>query len=87
MAKEIIIPKGTYKVGIDFPEGTYIFDSMGANGMFDLYQMSTKDEENIYFNFNEDQGYQCRITLHNKDYFILDTQTKVTKAEVIAFED
>ena len=28
MAKEIIIPQGTYTVGIDFPEGTYIFDSM-----------------------------------------------------------
>ena len=32
MAKELIIVQGIYKVGTDFPEGSYLFDSnLGDN--------------------------------------------------------
>lgn len=86
MAKEIIIPQGTYTVGIDFPEGTYIFDSMESDGTFDHFIKKVKGEDNKYYNLDGDVGYQIRITLKNEDYFVIDTQMKVTKAEMITFD-
>ena len=66
MAKEIIIPQGTYTVGIDFPEGTYIFDSMETDGTFDHFIKKVKGEDNKYYNLDGDVGYQIRITLKNE---------------------
>lgn len=86
MAKEILIPQGTYTVGVDFPAGTYIFDSMENSGMFDFFKKTGKDEDNKYYELNENSGYKCRITLKDRDYFVIDTQMKVTKAEMISFD-
>lgn len=85
MAKEIIIPQGTYTVGIDFPEGKYIFEAENGAGMIDIYKNGNEDD-NIYFHLNENQGSKCRIELKNGDYFVLDVQVKVTKAEMILFD-
>ncbi|MBP3615828.1 MAG: hypothetical protein J6J27_02860 [Alphaproteobacteria bacterium] len=85
MAKEILIPQGTYTVGVDFPEGTYVFDSEKNDGTFDLFK-NDKEQSNPYFNLDSDHGYKCRIELKNGDRFVLDVQVKVTKAEMISFE-
>ena len=76
MAKEIIIPQGTYTVGIDFPEGTYIFDSMESDGTFDHFIKKVKGEDNKYYNLDGDVGYQIRITLKNEDYFVIEAHEK-----------
>ena len=62
MAKEILIPQGTYTVGVDFPEGTYVFDSEKNDGTFDLFK-NDKEQSNPYFNLDSDHGYKCRIEL------------------------
>ena len=83
MVKEITIPQGTYTVGVDFPEGTYIFDSLKEDGILDLYK-ANEDQDCFYL--DKEHGYNCRLTLANKDSFTIDTQMKVSKAEMIVFD-
>ena len=85
MAKEILIPQGTYTVGVDFPEGSYIFDALNSDGMLDIYKNGNEDD-NVYFNLDEDHGYKCKTTLKYGDYFTIDTQVKVSKAEMVTFD-
>lgn len=83
MAKEIIIPQGTYTVGVDFPEGAYVFDSLKEDGILDL---SKANEDEDCFYLDKEHGYNCRLTLANKDSFAINTQMKVSKAEMIVFD-
>lgn len=88
MAKELIIVQGIYKVGADFPEGSYLFDSKGVetqiSGDFKDY-----DGELDWkcFNLNEKNGYTCRLHLSKGEKITIDTKICVTKAEMLDFTD
>ena len=86
MAKSIIIPQGTYTVGVDFPQGSYFFNSLDREDVsFDLVEDSN-DGEYKTFNLDEENSYECRLSLRNRDYFTIDGRVQVTVAEMISFD-
>ena len=102
MEKEIIIPQGLYEIGVDFPEGSYIFDSMNKHGTLEIFdqkklQKSNLDEDDDdydedddierYFVLKEENGFQCKVVLKKKDCLRINFRAKVTKSKKISFED
>lgn len=100
MEKEIIIPQGLYEIGVDFPEGSYIFDSMNEFGILDIFDQeqlrkSNLDEEDDdydddferHFVLKKENGFQCKVVLKKKDCLRIDFRAKVSKAKKISFED
>ena len=85
MVKAITIPQGDYKVGVDFPYGSYIFDSLKQDCFFEVYKNGNEDDSTCY-NLDEDHGFACKITLNDGDMFTIDTQVKVSKAQMISFD-
>ena len=86
MAKSIIIPQGTYTVGVDFPQGSYFFNSLdGEDVSFDLVEDSN-DGDYRSFNLDEENSYECRLSLRNRDYFTIDGRVQVTVAEMVSFD-
>ena len=85
MSRQITIPQGEYTVGVDFPNGSYVFDSLKQDCFFEVMK-NGKKEESVCYNLDEEHGFQCKINLENGDVFILDTQAKVSKSQMISFE-
>lgn len=86
MAKSIIIPQGTYTVGVDFPQGSYFFNSLDREDVsFELVEDSN-DGDYRSFNLDEENSYECRLSLRNRDYFTIDGRVQVTVAEMISFD-
>jgi len=82
MAKELIIAQGTYKVGVDFPEGTFVFDSKGVDTTIEIEKNNDYDS----FYLDNEHGYNARLTLNKGIELRLYSQMHVTKAEMITFD-
>lgn len=86
MSKELQIPQGIYCVGVDFPEGSYLFNSKGTQTtiLLDL-NSSIGGEFEKTFTLNEKNNYSCRIYLSKEDRFEIDNSLYVTMAEKLEF--
>lgn len=82
MAKELIIPQGIYKVGVDFPEGSYIFDSLKQNS-----RVVIDNDDYTVFELDGEKGYTARVMLKKNDVLTLESKMKVTKSEPINFDE
>lgn len=99
MEKEIIIPQGLYEIGVDFPEGSYIFDSMNKYGTLEIFDQKKLQKSNLdnyydddddierYFVLGTGNGFQCKVVLKKKDCLKIDFRAKVSKVKKISFED
>lgn len=83
MAKELIIPQGIYKVGVDFPEGSYVFSSKDVKTHIDL---ETPNDVYTFFDCDDKNGYEVRIALNKGEILTLHTKMHVTKAEPLNFD-
>ncbi len=83
MAKELTIPQGIYKVGVDFPEGSYVFNSKDVKTHIDL---ETRNDDYTCFDFDDKKGYEARIALNKGETLTLHTKMYVTKAEPLNFD-
>lgn len=83
MAKELTIPQGIYKVGVDFPDGTYVFDSKNIESYIDI---DTLNEDCLHFKLDDKKGYEARIVLNKGETLTLFTKMHVTKAEPLNFD-
>lgn len=82
MAKELIIPQGIYKVGVDFPEGSYIFDSLKKDS-----RVIIDNDDYTSFDLDEECGYTAHVILKKNDVLTLESKMKVTKSEPINFDE
>lgn len=100
MEKEIIIPQGLYEIGVDFPEGSYIFDSMNKYGTLEIFDQKKLQKSNLddddydddddierYFVLGTENCFQCKVVLKKKDCLRINFRAKVSKAKKISFED
>lgn len=83
MAKELTIPQGIYKVGVDFPEGSYVFNSKNVKTNINI---DTPNDDYSCFYFDDKNGYEARIALNKGDTLTLRTKMHVTKAEPLNFD-
>lgn len=82
MAKELIIPQGMYNVGVDFPEGSYIFDSLKQDS-----RVVIDNDDYMVFELDGEKGYTARVILKKNDVLTLESKMKVTKSEPINFDE
>lgn len=82
MAKELIVPQGMYKVGVDFPEGSYIFDSLKQDS-----RVIIDNDDYTAFELDDEKGYTARVMLKKNDVLTLESKMKVTKSEPINFDE
>ena len=87
MAKEIEIPQGNYCVGVDFPNGSYVFDTKGVDATVGGYFKSSEGgKDYLTYELNEKAGYQLHLNLQDGDKFDIDNKMTVIKAEAINFD-
>lgn len=84
MAKKLFIVQGIYKVGTDFPEGSFIFDS---NEEDTEIEMDLPNEDFFRFYLDKKHGYSCRLNLKKGDKLTIRSNLYVTKVEMLDFSD